>query len=113
MLLLPGGERSVAKLQQSAHTRRIVGHFLDAGKPIAAIDQGIQLLAIPGKLRGRLLAAPEAYRADLTAAGGRISDEALVVDDITVSALGQDQLNEFVEAVVKLFTELGSVRKAA
>ncbi|CBS91005.1 DJ-1/PfpI family protein [Azospirillum lipoferum] len=113
MLLLPGGERSVAKLQQSAHTRRIVGHFLDAGKPIAAIDQGIQLLAIPGKLRGRLLAAPEAYRADLTAAGGRISDEALVVDDVTVSALGQDQLNEFVEAVVKLFTELGSVRKAA
>jgi len=39
--------------------------------------------------------------------------EALVVDDLTVSALGQDQLNEFVEAVVKLFTELGSARKAA
>ena len=113
MLLLPGGERSVAKLQQSAHTRRIVGHFLDAGKPIAAIDNGIQLLAIPGKLRGRLLAAPEAYRANLIAAGGKISDEALVVDEITVSALGQDQLAEFVEAVVKLFGESAALRAAA
>ncbi len=113
MLLLPGGERSVAKLQQSAHTRRIVGHFLDAGKPIAAIDHGIQLLAIPGKLRGRLLAAPEAYRANLIAAGGKISDDALVVDDVTVSALGQDQLAEFVEAVVKLFGESAALRAAA
>jgi len=113
MLLLPGGERSVAKLQQSAHTRRIVGHFLDAGKPIAAIDHGIQLLAIPGKLRGRLLAAPEAYRADLLAAGGKVSDEALVVDDATVSAVGQEHLMDFVEAVVKLFSDVASVRKAA
>ncbi len=113
MLLLPGGERSVAKLQNSAHTRRIVGHFLDAGKPIAAIDHGIQLLAIPGKLRGRMLAAPEAYREDLVAAGGKISEDALVIDDITVSALGQDQLVEFVDAVVKLFTDVATVRKAA
>ncbi|CAO3361981.1 Intracellular protease [Azospirillum palustre] len=29
------------------------------------------------------------------------------------SPLAEDQLNEFVEAVVTLFTELGSVRKAA
>ena len=113
MLLLPGGERSVAKLQNSAHTRRIVGHFLDAGKPIAAIDHGIQLLAIPGKLRGRMLAAREAYREDLVAAGGKISEDALVIDDITVSALGQDQLVEFVDAVVKLFTDVATVRKAA
>ncbi|WP_448206411.1 DJ-1/PfpI family protein [Azospirillum sp. sgz302134] len=113
MLLLPGGERSVAKLQQSAHTRRIVGHFLDAGKPIAAIDQGIQLLAIPGKLKNRTLAAPEAVRAELEAAGGQTSDEPLVVDNVTITALGHDQLAEFVEQVVKVFSEAAAVRKAA
>lgn len=113
MLLLPGGERSVTKLQQSAHTRRIVGHFLDAGKPIAAIDQGIQLLAIPGKLKGRTLAAPEAVRAELEAAGGNISDEALVVDNVTITALGHDELAAFVEQIVKVFSEAAAVRKAA
>ncbi|AWK87754.1 DJ-1/PfpI family protein [Azospirillum thermophilum] len=113
MLILPGGERSIAKLQQSAHTRRIVGHFLDARKPIAAIDHGIQLLAIPGKLRKRTLAAPEAYREALTAAGAIISDDPLVVDPITVTALGHDELPAFVEQVVKLFTDAAQMRKAA
>lgn len=113
MLLLPGGERSVAKLQKSAHTRRIVGHFLDAHKPIAAIDHGIQLLAIPGKLKGRQLAAPEAFRAELEEAGGKPSDEALVVDNVTITALGHDELAAFVEQVVKIFSEAATVRKAA
>lgn len=113
MLLLPGGERSVNKLSQSAHTRRIVGHFLDARKPIAAIDHGIHLLAIPGKLKRREIAAPEAYREELKAAGGTISAEPLVVDEITVTALGHDQLAEFTEQVVKLFTDAAVVRSKA
>lgn len=113
MLLLPGGERSITKLQQSAHTRRIVGHFLDAGKPVAAIDQGIQLLAIPGKLKGRTVTAPEALRAEIEAAGGTLSEDAVVADHLTVTALNQDDLASFVEQTVKLFSEAASVRKAA
>ena len=113
MLILPGGERSVAKLQQNAHTRRIVGHFLDAGKPVAAIGQGVQLLAIPGKLKGRTLTAPEAFRAELEAAGAKLSEETLVVDNVTVTALGQDELPAFVEQTIKVFAEAAAVRKAA
>ena len=55
MLLLPGGERSVGKLRLNPHTKRIVGHFLDAGKPIAAIGQGVSLLPVARKLKGRIL----------------------------------------------------------
>lgn len=113
MLLLPGGERSIAKLQQSAHTRRIVGHFLDAGKPVAAIDHGIQLLAIPGKLKGRTVHAFEAAKAELEAAGAKLSDEPLVVEGVTVTARGVDEVPAFVEQVVKVFGEAATVRKAA
>lgn len=113
MLVLPGGERSVAKLQQSAHTRRIVGHFLDAGKPIAAIDQGIQLLAIPGKLRSRTLVAIEGQAETLTAAGAKLSDENLVVDGVTVTARGADDVPAFVETLLKVFFEAAQVKKAA
>lgn len=113
MLLLPGGERSIAKLQQSAHTRRIVGHFLDAGKPIAAIDQGIQLLAIPGKVRGRTLVSLEGQAETLTAAGAQLSEETLVVDGVTVTARGADDVPAFVETLLKVFFEAAQVKKAA
>ena len=113
MLVLPGGERSVAKLQNSAHTKRIVGHFLDAGKPIAAIDQGIQLLAIPGKLNGRTVVSVEAFAEELTAAGATLSDEAVVVDGVTLTARGPDDVPAFVEQLMKVFGEAAQVKKAA
>jgi len=113
MLVLPGGERSVAKLQQSAHTKRIVGHFLDAGKPIAAIDQGVHLLAIPGKLKGRTVVGIETFKDELTAAGATLSDETLVVDGFTVTARGPDDVPAFVEQLLKVFAEAAAVKKAA
>jgi protease I len=113
MLLLPGGERSVGKLQQTAHTRRIVGHFLDAGKPVAAIDQGVSLLAIPGKLKNHTVAASEAFHADLTAAGAAISEETMVTSGPVVTAQSQDQLDDFVAEVLKTFAEAAQVRQAA
>ena len=42
MLVVPGGERGAEKLKGSLHTRRIIGHFLEAGKPIAAIGAGVR-----------------------------------------------------------------------
>ncbi|WP_029009474.1 DJ-1/PfpI family protein [Azospirillum halopraeferens] len=113
MLLLPGGERSIVKLLQNAHTRRIVGHFLDAGKPVAAIDEGVQLLAIPGKLKGRTLTAPDALKDELTAAGATVSEEPLVVGDTLITARSVDDLPAFVEQVVKAFGEAASLKKAA
>ena len=50
MLILPGGERSVAKLAANPHIRRIVSSFMDGGKPVAAIDDGVSLLAVAQKV---------------------------------------------------------------
>ncbi len=115
MLVLPGGERSIAKLQQSAHTKRIIGHFLDAGKPIAAIDHGVQLLAIPDKLKGRTVVAIEGFAEALTAAGGILADESetLVIDGFMVTARSADEVPAFVEQLLKVFSEAASVKKAA
>lgn len=113
MLLLPGGERSIAKLQQSAHTRRIVGHFLDAGKPIAAINHGIQLMAVPGKMRGREVTAMDISKDAVEAAGGKTVDESVVVDANTVTARSVEDLPAFIEQMLKLFGDAALVSKAA
>lgn len=113
MLLLPGGERSVNKLRQNAHTKRIVGHFLDAGKPVAAIGGGVGLLAFTGKLKNRDVAADDGLHEEVAAAGGRISAEAVCAADALVTARTTEDLGGFVDQVVKAFAEAAAVRKAA
>jgi protease I len=113
MLVLPGGERSVAKLAQNPHTRRIVGSFMDSGKPVGAIDDAIQLLIAAQKLKGRTVAADPALSEAVEGAGAALSEEPVVVDKTLVTAQGIDALPAFVEQVVKVFTEAAQVRKAA
>lgn len=112
-LFLPGGARSVAKLQQSAHTRRIVGHFLDAGKPIAVIGDGAKLMAIPGKLRGRVVAATGETAEALTQVGGRVSSEPSFTDSATVSSVNAENLEDFVTETIRLFSGAAEELQAA
>lgn len=113
MLLLPGGERGVAKLSQNPHTRRIVGHFLDAGKPIAAMDEGIGLMAVPGKLRNRRITALPGAEDALRAAGGVMVDDDVVVDSATVTVRGFDNLQTFVDELLRMFGTFDQMRDAA
>ena len=112
-LVLPGGERSVGKLTLNPHTKRIVGHFLDAGKPIAAIDQGVSLLAQARQIGGRGIAAPESVREAVEAAGGQLREEAVALDGALLTARDVEALPEFVEQMLKLFIESRQLRKAA
>ncbi len=43
-LIIPGGKGSVDKLRQTAHTRRFIRGFFDAGKPVCALGEGVELL---------------------------------------------------------------------
>ncbi|MEI8393155.1 MAG: DJ-1/PfpI family protein [Rhodospirillaceae bacterium] len=113
MLMLPGGERSITKLVRNPHTKRIVGHFLDAGKPIAAIDQGIGLLPFARSLKGRSLAAPLEVSEAILAAGGQWIDEPVVVDGNLITARNSEALAGFIENMMKVFTEAGQLKKAA
>jgi len=113
MLILPGGERSVAKLAANPHTRRIVSSFMDGGKPVAAIDDGVSLLAVAQKVKGRTLTGSPAVREALEAAGAIWSEEPITIDKALVTADGLDNLQAFVEQLVKSFTDAAQVKKAA
>jgi protease I len=113
MLILPGGERSVAKLAGNAHVRRIIGGFMDGGKPVAAIDDGVSLIAVAQKIKGRTVSASPAVREDLEAAGAVWSDEPLTIDKALLTADGLDTLPAFVDQLVKAFSEAAQVKKAA
>ena len=68
-LVIPGG-RAPEYLRLDAKVIEIVQHFAAAGKPIAAICHGPQLLVAAGVVGGRSCTAYPAVRPDLTQAGG-------------------------------------------
>lgn len=56
-LIIPGGTRSLSKLRDNPHARRIVKHFFDAQKPILLIEEGIVLAALlSAAMQGRTVA---------------------------------------------------------
>ena len=66
---MPGG-RSPEYLRLDEKVCDVVRHFADAGKPIAAICHGAQLLAAAGVLEGKECSAYPACAPEVTAAGG-------------------------------------------
>ena len=72
-LVIPGG-RAPEYLRLNEQVLAVVRHFAQAGKPIAAICHGAQLLAAAGVLTGRACSAYPAVGPEVKAAGGRWVD---------------------------------------
>lgn len=68
-LVIPGG-RAPEYIRLNEKVIAIARHFAEAGKPIAAICHGLQVLAAAGALKGKTATAYPAVGPDVTAAGG-------------------------------------------
>jgi protease I len=80
-LLIPGG-RAPEYIRLNPRVLDIVRHFSAAGKPIAAICHGAQVLAAAGVLDGKRCSAYPACAPDVTRAGGHYAE--IAVDDAVV-----------------------------
>jgi len=68
-LVIPGG-RAPEYIRLNPEVLRIVRHFAEARKPLAAICHGAQVLAAAGVVKGRSCSAYPAVGPDVTCAGG-------------------------------------------
>jgi protease I len=75
-LVIPGG-RAPEYLRLNERVLAIVRHFAEAGKPIAAICHGAQLLTAAGVLKGRSCSAYPAVGPEVSLCGGRFVDLAV------------------------------------
>ncbi len=85
VLILPGG-RGPERIRTVEAAVNIVRHFMDEGKPVAAICHGPQLLISAKRVKGRRLTSYWGIRDDVEAAGGLWVDEPVVVDDNLVTS---------------------------
>jgi protease I len=87
-LVIPGG-RAPEYLRLDPKVLDMVRHFFTAGKPVAAICHGAQLLAAADVLKGRKCSAYPACRPDVEFAGGSYADiaiDAAITDGNLVTA---------------------------
>ncbi|MEM3278482.1 MAG: type 1 glutamine amidotransferase domain-containing protein [Fervidicoccaceae archaeon] len=102
-LVIPGGrgpERIRVRAREDAI--RIVRHFIDSGKPVAAICHGPQLLITAERARGMKLTSYPGIADDLRAAGAEWIDEKTVVHGKVVTARIPDDLPQWMEAFLKI-----------
>jgi protease I len=113
-LVLPGGMMNPDKLRMDATAVRFVKHFVDAGKPIAAICHGPWTLIEAGAVRGRTMTSWPSLKTDLTNAGATWVDQEVVVDRGIVTSRKPDDLPAFNQKMIEEFEEgIHNSRKSA
>ncbi len=106
-LVLPGGVMNPDELRTIPEAVEFVKAFFEAGKPVAAICHGPQMLIEADVVRGRKLTSFPSLKTDLKNAGANWVDEEVVVDNGLVTSRRPADLPAFNS---KLIEEIGEGR---
>jgi len=111
-LLLPGGVMNPDHLRMNPEAVRFVKHFVDAGKPIAAICHGPWTLIEAGAVKGKKMTSWPSLQTDLKNAGANWVDQQVVHDGNLVTSRKPDDIPAFNQEMVKMFAgqEVGAGR---
>ena len=102
-LLLPGGVANPDTLRTIPEAVAFVRHFVEAGKPIAAICHGPWTLIEADGVRGRRVTSWPSLKTDLKNAGANWEDQSVVVDGMLVTSRKPDDLPDFCREMINLF----------
>src|SRR5215510_16240756 len=115
-LLLPGGVMNPDKLRMNAKAVEFVKHFIDSGKPIAAICHAPWTLIEAGAVKGRTITSFPSLRTDLINAGANFVDQEVVTDNGIVTSRRPDDIPAFIKKMIEEFAEgahAGRARRVA
>lgn len=104
-LLIPGGVINPDRLRTNKDALKFVREFFEAGKPVAAICHGPQVLIDAEVVEGRSLTSVQAIKKDLINAGANWEDSEVVVDQGLVTSRVPDDLPAFNRKIVEEFAE--------
>lgn len=95
MLIIPGGVINPDKMRSNAACVAFAQHFIEQGKPLAAICHGPQLLIETGMISTRKLTSYPSIKTDLQNAGALWEDREVVVDNGLVTSRSPKDLEAF------------------
>lgn len=105
MLLIPGGVLNPDQMRTNTQCVQFAQHFIEQGKPLAAICHGPQLLIETGMISTRTLTSYPSIKTDLINAGALWEDKEVVVDNGLVTSRSPKDLDAFNEKVIEELSE--------
>jgi protease I len=112
-LMLPGGVMNPDALRQEKKAVEFVRSFFQAGKPVAAICHGPQVLIEANVVRGRRVTSFPSVQTDLKNAGANWVDEEVVCDNGLVTSRRPDDIPAFNAKMVEEIAEGVHARQQA
>jgi protease I len=104
-LMIPGGVINPDTLRVDDQALKFVRSFFDAGKPVASICHGPQVLIDAEVVEGRQMTSVKNVRKDLINAGANWVDQSVVVDQGLVTSRTPDDLPDFNRKMIEEFAE--------
>jgi protease I len=99
-LVIPGGH-APDKMRMRHAMVDLARNAMDAGKPVAAICHGPQVLISANALRGRTLTCWPSIAIDVKNAGGLYVDKPVVEDGNLITSRKPDDVQVFSEAIIR------------
>jgi protease I len=100
-LFISGG-RAPEYLRDDQDLLRITRHFFEAGKPVASVCHGIEILTAAGVIEGRTVTTVKKCARDAAEGGARFVDRPVVVDGNLVTARTWHDTAPFLREFMKL-----------
>lgn len=104
-LMIPGGVMNPDTMRGDKDYVAFAQHFLEAGKPVAAICHGPQLLIETGMLNERNMTSYPSIQTDLKNAGVIWEDSEVVTDNGLVTSRSPKDLEAFNKKMLEEFAE--------
>ncbi len=104
-LVIPGGVINPDQMRRHEGYIKFAAHFLEAGKPLAAICHAPQLLIETGMITGRELTSFASIKTDLVNAGALWADKEVVVDNGLVTSRSPEDLPAFNKKIIEEIKE--------
>ena len=104
-LVLPGGVINPDSLRINEDAVQFIRDFMKAGKPIAAICHGPQILIETRLLKGRTLTSWPSVRTDLINAGAKWIDEEVCVDGNLITSRKPSDIPAFNRTIIRAFVD--------
>jgi protease I len=93
------------KLRVNPKAVQFVKHFIDSGKPVAAMSHGVWTLIDAGGVKGRKLTSWPSLQTDIRNAGGHWVDEEFVMDQGLLTSRQIENMRAFTKKLIDEFAE--------
>src|SRR3954470_14070121 len=106
-LVIPGGH-APDKMRMRHAMVDLTRDAMEAGKPVAAICHGAQLLISANALRGKTLTCWPSIAIDVKNAGGLYVDKPVVQDGNLITSRKPEDVPAFTDAIIRALSAVGS-----